>query len=275
MSYSDFLIVTGNNNVSSYLTGSALLNSTLSNPLTSSNFCRVFNLESLDNNRTRANFFISSSVNSGSFVNILDNKSVSLRAWVRSTGAENGVCLLAKHDIYNNCLLGIQSSSKPRVGYEFGYTSYNYSNTNGILYYEFGGYRTNIVMPYDSTWYARKKEQIGQDIWLGLRMDIVPVKAQQIVDGNPVLLLLKDIVTLYTASVTTPDNWVEIYNTEILTSDDRFVPWGSYSVLGGVQGALDPLISTSSYGFSVYGSNYSTLKVYIDDFKMYVTNAFT
>lgn len=269
MSYTDFLITEGNGNVSSPPTGSSLLNSALSSPLTSSTQCRSFNVLGESSKQTYGNFLLSSSVSGGIFVNIPDTKSVSMRMWGRATYfSVNGFSLLAKTNPPNNSLNDygnvVGDSSRPNCGYEFQYSINNY----GSYRYSFGGYSGQRT-PIDIV-----NNLQNFDTWIGLRMDIVPVKVNKIINGTPISSSFKDIVTLYTASLATPDNWIQIYTTDILTTDSRYVPWDTFTTKNNATPGPNILVNTSSYGFAVRQLASTADKVYIDDFKIFVEDAF-
>lgn len=258
MSFSDFLIRPGLNNSSLFNppTGSAQLNSGLSSPLTSSEFCRVLNRNGLTS-ACSVLYILSGS----QYVNIPETKSVSLRVWHRAVPAgQSFVSLIAKHNGRNSNVNGIISGSFPESGYEFGYNNSNY-------FARFGGAQGAI-----GNLYSPQCPQTS--VWTGLRMDIVPVKANYLINNVAVSENFKDIVTLYTASVNTPDNWVQVYKTDILATDSKYVPWGTYTVNGsGVPRGAGTTINSSSYGFAVY-STPSEGRGYFDDFKIFVEDAF-
>jgi hypothetical protein len=262
MSYSDFLILPGNGNVVFPPTGSSILNSSLPNPLTSSVQCRVYdpNLGGV----IRGNFYISSSVSSSAFVNIPETKSVSLRIWGRATNFNPcKFALVAKTNPPNNLTNGIISASLPDCGYEFGFR-------NDLLYCSFGGYKAgrSAENPFLTS--------LGKtDTWIGLRMDIVPVKVNKIINGTPVSGNLKDVITLYTASLSAPDTWGQVYTTEFLTTNNYYVPWNSFTTTAWANPGPNTLVDTSSYGFAIYGGPYSPNDiVYFDDFQIFVEDAF-
>lgn len=258
MSFTDFLIRPGLNNTFNPLTGSAQLNSALSSPLTSSQFCRVTNPNGL-NNTFHALYILTGS----QYVNIPETKSVSLRVWHRlGTIYQAEACLIAKHNGRNNHF-GVISGSFPASGYEFGY-----EENSGRYFANFGGAQGAITNLYT----ASAPGQQG-NVWTGLRMDIVPVKANYLINNIPVSGNFKDIVTLYTASVSTPDNWVQVYKTEILATDSKYVPWGTYKVEGsGVSRGSGTTIDSSSYGFVIYTNAFN--RGYFDDFNIFVEDAF-
>lgn len=272
MSQSDFLITAGNANGigGTYYTGSAILNSDLSNPLTSSVNCRVYNQENINANFNSMHglYFVSSSVSGGTLFNIPETKSVSLRLWARFTDSSfsiyQRVSLLAKHNGYNTADY-MTNGSYPYSGYEFGYKNPN----NGTLYYNFGNYKANtgntsVTIPGFTN--------VGINQWVGLRMDIVPVRVNRVINGTPTSGTLKDIITLYTASLSTPDTWQQIYTTELPVDDNYFVPWGSYTTTGGAP--VIGTVNTSSYGFSALSETSVASKTYFDDFQIFVEDAF-
>lgn len=277
MSQSDFVIRRGPSDANLGIhTGSAVLNSLLSNPLTSSVNCRAYNEINLSTGQTISGlFFLSSSVSGGQFINIAETKSVSLRAWCRTNsyndGSGRGFSLLAKHNGFNTAFGN--SPVRPNdatSGYEFGFDGlpFDGSTFNGRLYYRFGNYKNNntakqvLLSPLNK-----------QNVWLGLRMDIVPVRANTIVGGVPVSSTLKDVVTLYTASISNPDNWGQISSYELPVDGDDFVPWGSYTLVGSAPGA-GSTVTSSSYGFSSYMNVGTNQRVYFDDFQIFVRDAF-
>jgi hypothetical protein len=268
MSQSDFLIRPGLYNSGTEYTGSAVLNNTLSNPLTSSDNCRVLNEDNNNGSWRTGLFFVSSSVSGGMFINIPETKSVSLRIWGRindGAGSSNhAISLLAKHNGYNVSVpSGDSNGSIPRSGYEFGLDG----GFSGRFFYRFGNYKTSTDGNYQQIY----TEDI-RNKWVGLRMDIVPVRVNKIVNGTPVSGTLKDIITLYTASVAAPDTWTQIGSTyELLIEGNQFVPWGSYTATSPIAGT----VATSSYGFytSMYTDN-GAPRMYYDDFKIFVEDAF-
>lgn len=256
MSYSDFLIIPGlGDNSAGGFTGSAVLNSAFGTPLTSSVQCRGYkvNNEQVD---TRGMFFVSSSVSGGLFVNIPETKSVSLRCWYRTTsdsGNESGITLLAKHNGYNT-FRGNPSGSITQAGYEFGNNRNDNCFTRKLGGYTAGPFVENI-----------SNTTSPDDVWIGLRMDIVPVRVNRLINGVPTSSSLKDIVSMYTASVSAPDTWLKVYEEEILTTSGRYVPWGSYNT-----------VPTASYGFmAVTSVAYAPNgKTYFDDFQIFIEDAF-
>lgn len=264
MSYSDFLILLGANNTASSVTGSSVLNSSLSFPLTSSVQCRVCD-PALITGHTQGNFYISSSVSSSAFINIPETKSISLRIWGRATYFNgNAFALVAKTNPPNNYTNGSANGSLPNCGYEFGYNA-----SGDKLYVSYGGYKYSRTS-------SDVKTGIGcHDKWIGLRMDIVPVRVNKIINGIPVSGTLKDIVSLYTASFSSPDTWVNVLTNEILTTNNVYVPWGSFTTGPGASPGANQLVNQSSCGFvidsnSVIGND----RVYFDDFQIYVKDAF-
>ena len=294
MSFSDFLVVEKYYNQVSPPTGSSVLNSILSSqlitPLTSSIQCRGFNHEGLSERRTRADFFISSSVSSSQYVNIEDTKSVSLRIWARTYkdagypyGSYNNdrITLYAKHSPYNSYYNDNQSNGNfnSLSGYEMSlyvWNDGNYARNRIQIDFAAGGYygqmqQTSYVLAEYSA-YAGYKPPIP---WIGMRMDIVPVKISRMINDIPQLSIFKDIVTLYTADVSDPDNWTQLDRKEFLTNDSKFVPWGNYTVQNNGQYGHGQPVLTSSYGFGVYNNDAGTgNRIYIDDFQMYVIDAF-
>jgi hypothetical protein len=270
MSYSDFLIrAGGGNSDGTYYTGSAVLNSSLLYPLTSSVNCRVLNQENLLGQiNTRGLYFLSSSVSGGAYVNIPDTKSVSLRMWGRINASyiENAVTLLAKHNGYNIANDEDTYNSNPISGYEFGFRG-----SGNQLFYRFGNYKTNIDGGLNV---FSSPISIPIDRWVGLRMDIIPVKVNKIVNGISTNSIFKDVVKLYTASYDAPDTWVQIGdNYELMANGNQFVPWGSYTVNGSARNA-GTTVSTSSYGFSARTWRDNGVRTYFDDFKIFVEDAF-
>lgn len=275
MPQSDFLIRAGANSAAGNLhTGSALFNNSLSNPLTSSTHCRVLNEENSNANYPiRGLYFVSSSVSNGQFVNIPETKSVSLRIWGRAN-VQNGNCrvgLLAKHNGFN--VADLDSGVNPITGYEFGFRPESYYGD--ALYYKFAGYNTaagsiwmNPIPGFSGGAFSVTNK------WIGLRMDIVPVRAVQIINGTPTNAIYKDIVSFYTASVNAPDSWTQIGNNyELLAQGTSgFVPWGSYSTSGSPYRA--GTVATSSYGFYVGGFQNDGSRTYFDDFQIIVEDAF-
>jgi len=271
MSQSDFLITAGNadNAGGTYYTGSAILNSDLSNPLTSSINCRVYNQENLSGFAAiHGLYFVSSSVSGGVLTNIPETKSVSLRLWARFTDSSfsdyQRVSLLAKHNGYNTADY-MTNNSYPYSGYEFGYRDQN----NGTLYYNFGNYKANT----GATSVAISGfTNLGINKWVGLRMDIVPVHVNSIINGAPTSGIFKDIITLYTASLSTPDTWSQVYTTELTVDGNNFVPWGSYNTISSAP--VIGTVSTASYGFSARSQADTNCRTYFDDFQIFVEDAF-
>lgn len=264
MSFSDFLVVEGLSNQISPPTGSSVLNSALANPLTSSTQCRAFNADASLSSLTKGNFFVSSSFNSGTCVNIPHTKSVSLRVWGRMVN-NGGFGLCAKHNGKNTFLNGNVDGSHPYSGYEF---FYNQSN-GGTYWIRTGGYLYRWP-EIDYQEFSGK----GTNMWIGFRMDVVPVNVTKTINNIPTVTPYKDILTLYTASVSEPDNWIQIYNTEILTTDVRYVPWGSYTIPNNSNQGANVTIATSSYGFCASSDPYGSSPTYVDDFKIFVKDAF-
>lgn len=273
MSQSDFLIRAGASNNGDQYTGSAVLNNTLSNPLSSSDNCRVLN-EDNDNSgyQIRGIYLVTSSLSGGMFVNIDETKSVSLRVWGRITNGylSQRVSLLAKHNGYN--IADHDTNAEPATGYEFGYEGGEfYGGGTGRLFYKFEGYKassgnTSNVLPGYT-------QDLGLNKWVGLRMDISPVRINKIVNGTPVSGTFKDIVKFYTASYDAPDTWTQVGSTQEITADGNyFVPWGSYSATGSPYRA--GTVSTSSYGFSVSSPKSTNVRTYFDDFQIIVEDAF-
>lgn len=262
MSYSDFLILPGVGNVTFPPTGSSILNSALSSPLTSSTQCRAFE----NSTRTVGNFYLTSS----QFVNIPNTKSVSLRMWARLTYFNNNtVSLLAKTNPPNNATNGSMSGTLPNTGYEF---IYDPGGSPGRLYYNFGGYSAGRASRETG---LLGSIAVGTDVWVGMRMDIIPVLINRLVNGTPVSSSFKDIVTLYTASLATPNNWQQVYTTEILSTSAQFVPWGSFTTKNNGQQGAAILVNSSSYGFCVdCGQTPIYNRVYVDDFQIFVEDAF-
>lgn len=266
MSQSDFLIRAGLYNSGTDYTGSAVLNNTLSNPLTSSDNCRVLNGDNSNNIWRTGLFFLSSSVSGGMFINIPETKSVSLRMWCRLNSNANAhynvISLLAKHNGYNVAYPGDSNGSVPRSGYEFGFDG----NSNGRFFYRFGNYKTSTDGATQYFYYEDVRNK-----WVGLRMDIAPVRVNKIVNGTPTSGTLKDIITLYTASVAAPDTWTQIGSThELLAEGNQFVPWDSYTAISPIAG----IVATSSYGFSTAMYTQNDARIYYDDFQIFVEDAF-
>lgn len=263
MSFSDFLLTEGTTNQVSPPTGSAVLNSNLSNPLTSSTQCRGFNTAGVSNNQRKANFFVSSSFNGGSCVNIPNTKSVSLRIWGRIVGS-TGIGLCAKHNTKNTWMNGIVDNAYPLSGYEFALISSN----GGTLFATLGGYNFAPFRPEINFGGGK-----GADTWIGLRMDIVPINMNKTINNVTISSPYKDIITLYTASLADPDNWIQIHNEEILTSDQKYVPWGSYTIPNNGMRGSNVTVQNSSYGFNVFNGASDDTRTYFDDFKIFVRDA--
>jgi hypothetical protein len=281
MSFSDFFIIPSSDNQASPPTGSAYLNSSIApytTAITSSDLCRAFNGDGNENQETKANFFISSSYLSGQCVDIADTKSVSIRLWGRnySYSGQGRVVLNAKHSPYNSYYNSSDNSTNSKSGYEFSYST-GVDGGSGASFYRYdfvaGGYSANMTETMISRTFVFPPNDFSVP-WVGLRMDLLPVKVLTLIDGVSQYLLSKDIVILYTANVSDPTNWTEIYKTEILTSDSRFVPWGNYTSLSNGQDRAGNPVLTSSYGFSIRQQSYSFSRTYIDDFQMYVKDAF-
>lgn len=281
MSFNDFFIVPAPDNTVSPPTGSSFLNSLLSSsyvyPL-SSPLCRSFNENGIANQSRRANFLVSSSFSSGSCVNIPDTKSVSLRIWFRSVSYYSGerVTLYAKHGPYNTYYNGDSNGANSKSGYEMSFV-YGYNGVGGYPYnaltFVAGGYRANMT---ETAIYTQNLNPYVTNIppWIGLRMDIIPVKVDKKINGVIQSSLLKDVIKLYTASSYDVNNWSLVNTTEIFTFDSRFVPWGNYTALSNGQSYAGLPVLTSSYGFSVRQNGDANSKVFIDDFQMHVINAF-
>lgn len=275
MSFSDFLVTTGYNNQRNPPTGSSQLNSGLSNPLTSSAQSRILNPGGESEARTKGQFFVSSSVSGGMYVNIPSTNSVSLRIWGRlpsSNQVLNGVALLAKNNTERTGLGWHQEYNYSAYsGYEFGIHGQSGESNNIRAYVNFGGYKTLRTGNYGL--YHNPVINLAPNTWIGLRMDIVPVNANTILNGIPSVQAVKDIITCYTASLSAPDTWIEVYKTELSKTDNRFIPWGSYTTTNfqdGGWGGKNLVVATSSYGFAASCGNNTVDQVYFDDFKMFV-----
>lgn len=277
MSYNDFLIVQANGNQASSLTGSSVANT----DFPSSAQCRVYNYDLQSNNMTSAFYTVNSSVSGGLCVNIPQTKSISLRCWVFPDTFNyynaNRFGLIAKHNGKNSnqYMNGNIDSSYPNSGYEFIYDALTYSQNTGYFRFSRGGYTNPTQVKIDGVFGTR------YDInkWYGMRMDIIPVKVNRLINGIQQETHYKDVIKLYLAESSSPNTWNLFYTEEILTTDPTYVPWGSYIIPsnGSAQAYNESLqnrtISESKNGFALQcGSNSN--RMYIDEFKMYVKDAF-
>lgn len=262
MSFSDFLVVDlGTSN--GVLTGSSKANNELSNPLTSSDQCRVWNEANQGDSYAKGVFFISSSVSGGNLVNIPATKSVSMRVWGR---IENGACvvLLAKNSTNTNTapsFTGNQNGGVPNSGYQL---NYNQGNGGRFMFAAGGVNSTDIYSEYEIV------TGLGSSIWLGVRMDIIPVSVDRKINGVTVASPYKDIIKIYKASVSDPDNWILVDTKEYTTDNSRYVPWGSYTIKPNGQASGQTV--NAHYGFGVRQNGQS--RAYVDDFKIFVKDAF-
>lgn len=267
MAFSDFLIHSATYSqtlnaatFSEPISGTAILNSTLSSPLTGSTYCRQFDrqidiITGFGSNHARSNhIFITSSVSGGVFVDTNNSYSLSLRAKIRQTflsrTSTNGLSDIGL------CGYSPLPSGSNNINLNAGYLLSFYSKdsaTSGLnlrLIATVGQSDTNDLnafYPDNNAKIVVCSGSYSTDQWYHVRMDIIP------------LSLTQKRLLAYTSS-NDGSTWTEIGNMVVDSSID-----GTNFRNSGYNGFY-------LYDFASGGSPSSNhYSAYIDKFEAYVS----
>ena len=217
------------------ISGSALMHNTLTNPLSGEGaYCRQFNLQ-LVNGQRGVSARCNSSAASGVLIGVPNNKTISLRAWVRSD-TYNSIALSCK-SVLTTSSAGDMSGLP---GYHLVFGGPSGSNTGMV--------KLALVCATRGAGFAADKvfqiSAFAMRTWVKLRMDVEAIN-----DDN-----LGDRIKVYTGTGTTGSEvWTLLYTKDIFPgSNTGYISWNHASY--------------KLNGFSVANVGYNT-SMYIDRFQ--------